>query len=98
MIKTKQASKAPKHQWLGVVFYLGAMIWAHGATQDEAAVACAKRAQRDLRPYLKRGAKPVWLVNLYEVHDQDWSYDQDTGITLADGTRAQVEAKMGLQA
>lgn len=94
----KQASKAPKHQWLGVVYYLSAMIWAHGETEQQAAEAVAKQAKRDLRHLIKRGAKVEWFVNLYEVHDQDWTYDQDTGFVLADGRRAQRESTMRVTA
>jgi len=85
---TKQASKQTKHQWLGVVFWYGALIWAHGETQQQAADACAKQAKHSLKQYLKRGQKVEWNVNLYEVHDQDWTYDDETGFVLADGRRA----------
>lgn len=95
---TKQASKAPRHQWLGVVFFYGSVIWAHGETQQQAAEGAAKQAKHDLKHMLKRGAKVEYLVNLYEVHDQDWTYDQDTGFVLADGRRAALEDTIKVQA
>jgi hypothetical protein len=74
-------------QYLGIVYYLGATIWHHGATREDAAQLAAKQAKRDLRHYLKRGAKVDWKVNLFEVGGQDWSLDGYTSqVTLEDGT------------
>lgn len=82
---TKKSETKVQQQWLGVVRFMSAVIWAHGATADEAAVSAAKQARRDLGHYIKGKAKVEWTVNLYEVEGLDWSYDDWTGFQTEDG-------------
>ena len=74
-------------RFLAVVYWYGAMIWAHGSDDEQAAKACAKNAKRSLRQYLKRGERLDWVVNLYEIDGGDWSYCEDAGICWSNGTR-----------
>lgn len=84
-------------QWASLVFFGGAVIWAHGATREAAAQAVAKQARRDLRQYLPK-KKAELACNLYEVAGRSWSYDDYEGMTLEDGTRVACDGNIRVEA